>query len=136
MKNKKLYQSFHKASQKQLISSAISITRGGLGVAVAKMTLAGKLGVEISLNGLPGKTSRNDFVLFSESQGRIIVSINPKNKARFESFMKKNSFACIGYVTQQKTFITSTTVGEKATSMGKVGISQTSVEGGGKNTNT
>jgi len=105
LKNKKLYQSFHKASQKQLISSAISITRGGLGVAVAKMTLAGKLGVEISLNGLPGKTSRNDFVLFSESQGRVLVTINPKNKKEFEKIIEGNKFKLIGQVTNNQQFI-------------------------------
>ena len=35
-KNKKLYSDFFKASQKQLITSAISVTRGGIGIALVK----------------------------------------------------------------------------------------------------
>ena len=97
-KNKKLYQSFYNASQKQLISSAISINRGGLGVALVKTALAGKLGIEVSLDKLPGQISRNDFALFSESQGRMLATINTKNKKVFEEIMKGNIFKQIGQV--------------------------------------
>ena len=102
LKNKKLYSTFYKATKKQLISSAISITRGGLGVALAKTALAGKLGIEVSFNKLPGQVSRNDFALFSESQGRILVTINPKNKKGFEKIMERNSFKEIGKVTSNQ----------------------------------
>lgn len=98
LKNKKLYQSFFQATKKEIISSAISITRGGLGIALAKTTLAGKLGVEVSINNIPGQVSRSDFALFSESQGRILVTINPKNKKIFEEIMKGNQFKQIGQV--------------------------------------
>ncbi|MDO8741775.1 MAG: AIR synthase-related protein, partial [Candidatus Roizmanbacteria bacterium] len=104
-KNMKLYQSFFKASQKKLISSAISITRGGLGVALAKTALAGKLGIEVSLVNLPGQVSRNDFALFSESQGRILATINPKNKKLFEKIMKGNHFKQIGQVINSQQLI-------------------------------
>lgn len=104
-KNKKLYSDFFKASQKQLASSAISITRGGLGISLVKTALAGKLGVEISLKNLHGKISRDDFALFSESQGRILVTINPKNKLKFERCMKGNSFKEIGKVVENKKII-------------------------------
>ncbi len=104
-KNKKLYQSFYKAGQSQLISSAISITRGGLGIALVKTALAGKLGIEISLNNLPGKVSQNDFALFSESQGRILVTVNPKNKEKFEKIMKGNQFKEIGQIINNQEII-------------------------------
>jgi phosphoribosylformylglycinamidine synthase len=104
-KNKKLYSDFFKAGQSQLISSAISITRGGMGVALVKTALAGKLGIEVSLNNLPGKVSRNDFALFSESQGRILATIDPKNKSKFEKSMKGNLFREIGKVTEDKKII-------------------------------
>ncbi|KKP61590.1 MAG: Phosphoribosylformylglycinamidine synthase 2 [Candidatus Roizmanbacteria bacterium GW2011_GWC2_34_23] len=105
LKNKKLYSAFYKASQKQLISSAISITRGGLGVALAKTSLAGKLGIEISLDKLPVSVSRNDFALFSESQGRILATINPQNKKKFEKIMKGNPIKQIGQVTNNQQLI-------------------------------
>lgn len=104
-KNKKLYSAFYKASQKQLISSAISITRGGLGVALVKTSVSGKLGVEASLNKLPGKITRNDFALFSESQGRILITINPKNKKVFEKIMKGNLIKQIGQVTNNQQLV-------------------------------
>lgn len=97
-KNKKTYHVFYQAAEKNLISSAISITRGGLGVALVKTALAGKLGIEVSLDNLPGQVSRNDFALFSESQGRILVTINPKNKKLFEKIMKGNQLKQIGQV--------------------------------------
>ncbi|MBI5123574.1 phosphoribosylformylglycinamidine synthase, partial [Candidatus Roizmanbacteria bacterium] len=98
-KNKKTYQAFYQAAKKNLISSAISITRGGLGVALAKTFLAGKLGIEVSLDNLPGQISRNDFALFSESQGRLLVTVHPKNKKMFEKILKGNYFKEIGTVT-------------------------------------
>ena len=104
-KNKKLYSSFFKASQKQLISSAISITRGGLGIALTKSALSGQLGIKISLNNISVQVSRNDFALFSESQGRILITINPKNKKEFEKTMKGNQIKQIGQVISNQQLI-------------------------------
>lgn len=98
LKNKKIYQAFYQAAKKNLISSTISITRGGLGVALAKTALSGKLGIKVSLDNLPGQTSRNDFALFSESQGRFLVTVNLKNKKLFEKIMKGNQIKQIGQV--------------------------------------
>lgn len=96
---KKKYKSYHKAIKMGLIASAISVGRGGIGVALTKIALGGMLGMEISLDAIPGKTRRDDFKLFSESQGRILVTINPKNKNKFERIIKGNIFAKIGKVT-------------------------------------
>lgn len=99
--NTQLYQRLHLAIAKGLVSASVAITRGGLSVAVAKMAMAGKLGVEISLEKLPGKQDRDDIALFSESQGRAVVTINPENKKQFESLMKAVQFKLIGKVTQR-----------------------------------
>lgn len=104
-KNKKLYQFFFQATKKSSISSAISVTRGGLGIALVKTALAGKLGIEISISKLPGKVIRNDFALFSESQGRILVTINPKNKKGFEKMMKGSQFKEIGKIIEDQRII-------------------------------
>ncbi|MFA5872088.1 MAG: AIR synthase-related protein [Parcubacteria group bacterium] len=97
--NRKIYKDFFGAVQKDLATAAISIGRGGLAIALAKMAMAGKLGVEISLSCLPGEKNYDDVDLFSESQGRIIATVAPKNKERFEKAMKKNPFALVGKVT-------------------------------------
>ncbi|MBI4067001.1 phosphoribosylformylglycinamidine synthase [Candidatus Gottesmanbacteria bacterium] len=103
-KNKKLYHTVYKCTQKGLIASSISITRGGLGIALAKKAMGGMLGLNINLANLPGKFSHNSSALFSESQGRIIVTIAPDNKKTFESLLKGNSFTQIGSVSKNDTF--------------------------------
>ena len=107
LKNKKLYKAFHKCLTNGLIASAISVGRGGLGVALAKISMGGILGINVSLKKIAGEINRNDYVLFSESQGRIIVTINPANKKIFEKTMKGNAFFLIGEVTNNNEFIVS-----------------------------
>lgn len=97
-KNRKLYKALHQAMKKQLVASAISVGLGGLGVALVKTAIAGGHGLNVSLQKLPGTASRDDFAFFSESQGRIVVSINPKNKKTFEKILKGNAYAQIGIV--------------------------------------
>ncbi|HSW48481.1 MAG TPA: AIR synthase-related protein [Candidatus Saccharimonadales bacterium] len=100
-KNLKLYKAYFNAAQKNLVASAISINRGGLGIALAKTAISGMLGANIKLNNLPGNSKRDDFSLYSESQGRILVSINPKNKNEFEKIMNDTIYSEIGVVTEK-----------------------------------
>ena len=104
-KNKRLYRALSKCIKEELVAASQSIGRGGLALALTKMAMAGKLGAKISLKSLPGKFSRSDFALFSETQGRIIVTINPKNKNKFEQIMDNNIFAKLGKVTNKKIII-------------------------------
>ncbi len=97
-KNLNIYKAYSEAMEEGLIASAIGVNRGGLSVALAKMAIAGKLGVNISLKDLPGKVDHNQKALFSESTGRILLTINPENKSKFESIMKGVKFAQIGEV--------------------------------------
>jgi len=101
----KLYQALARAIKKELVASAISITRGGLAIALAKTAMAGNLGINISLKNLTGNFSRNDFALFSQSASRIIISINPKNRKNFEKIFHHLSFAQVGKVTRKKRII-------------------------------
>ncbi|PIS15981.1 phosphoribosylformylglycinamidine synthase [Candidatus Roizmanbacteria bacterium CG09_land_8_20_14_0_10_41_9] len=98
-KNLKLYKAFSQCAKKNLIASAISVNRGGIGVALAKSAIAGMLGIDVSLKSVPGAVFRVDFALFSESQGRIVATVNPKNKKTFEKNMKGVPHAVIGKVT-------------------------------------
>lgn len=98
-KNKKTYKALYRCIQREIITSSISVSRGGLGIALAKTAIAGMLGVDISLTNLPGEVKQDDFALFSESQGRIVVSINPKNKKQFEKLMKNIPHSLLGLVT-------------------------------------
>ncbi len=101
-KNKRSYKAFSICTDKELIASSISIGRGGLAVALARSSLAGKLGVDVSIEKISKENISNDHVLFSESQGRILVSISPKNKERFENTLKGNPFTLIGKVSKDE----------------------------------
>lgn len=93
-KNKRLYQAVAKAINKRLIASSISVTRGGLGIALAKSAMASGLGLKINL-------INNGYSLFSESSGRVMVTVNPKNKAEFEKIMAGNFYQLVGKVIRE-----------------------------------
>ncbi len=98
-----LYRAYYSAINKGLIASGISIERGGLGVALTKSALGGGLGCDIDLNLVPVKeVNRPDTILFSESQGRFLVSVNPAKKEEFEKEFATLPFSMIGRVVENK----------------------------------
>ncbi len=100
-KNKKLYQAFYQGIQKNLIASSISLKQGGLGVALVKKAIGGMLGITIDLKQICTNVNRDDIALYSESQGRILVTIAAENKTAFEKIFEENSFALVGKVTKE-----------------------------------
>ena len=109
--NKDLYQSLSKAIDNELVASAISVGIGGLGVALAKTAIGGRLGMEIDLAEVPiihnsECGSRADYLLFSETQGRFVVTINPDYKEKFEKIMGESGGWCekIGVVRRDDCF--------------------------------
>lgn len=105
LKNKKLYSALFSAIDNRLVASSIGIGKGGLAVALSKMAIGGKLGLQINVAKLQGRVYRNDCSLFSESHGRIVVAIAPENKDAFELAMKGNAYAQIGVVTKDEKVI-------------------------------
>ncbi|MFA6383294.1 MAG: AIR synthase-related protein [Parcubacteria group bacterium] len=100
-KNKKIYADLCRCIQRELVASSVSVGRGGIAVALLKTAMAGKLGVDVALAKIPGNVLQNDLALFSESQGRIIVTVSPKNQKEFEKKMKGNKAELIGKVTNK-----------------------------------
>jgi phosphoribosylformylglycinamidine synthase len=92
------------------VASCISIERGGLGVAAAKSALAGMYGIELNLGEMKERdVLRNDIILYSESQGRFLVSVNPSLQNEFEECFKGLPLAKIGRVRDdQRVIITGT----------------------------
>ena len=86
------------ATDKCLIASCHDCSEGGLGVAIAEMAFAGGLGADIQLDAVPlGEAiERNDFILFSESNSRFIIEVEPRNQKKFEALMKGQNTALIG----------------------------------------
>lgn len=97
--NKKIYLRFYKAIQKEIVASAISVERGGIAVALSKMAIASGLGLDISLKKV---FSDEAAALFSESQGRILVTVAPENKEKFEKVMSDSKISLLGKVTEEK----------------------------------
>ncbi|MFA6257446.1 MAG: AIR synthase-related protein [Candidatus Paceibacterota bacterium] len=103
-KNIKTYRALEKAIQKELIVSAMSVNSGGLAIALAKACVGGMVGCNVSLDPI-GKIYGVDVKLFSESQGRILVSVNPKNILGFEKLMKNIFYAKLGKVAKDSKFV-------------------------------
>jgi phosphoribosylformylglycinamidine synthase len=96
-----LYRVFAKAVRMEIFASAHGIYRGGLGVHLALTAMAGGLGMEVELAAVPTRAPlRDDQLLYSESAGRFIVSIDPKHQAVFEKLFEGYPVAKIGHVTQ------------------------------------
>jgi phosphoribosylformylglycinamidine synthase len=74
------YQHLFDAISHGLVASAFPVTHGGLAVALAKVAIAGSLGMDITIPG----DRRPDYYLFSETLGRFVVTIAPDNKRAFE----------------------------------------------------
>ena len=85
--------------QSGIISSCHDCSDGGLAVALAETALAGGLGMNIDLNFVPyrGK-KRNDYILFSETASRFVVTIHPAAQRQLEKIMAGNIIREIGFV--------------------------------------
>ncbi|MEJ5304894.1 MAG: phosphoribosylformylglycinamidine synthase subunit PurL [Ignavibacteria bacterium] len=80
---KKTIDTLLKAIRSGLIKSAHDVSDGGLAVALAEccvMNPKKKVGAEISLK----IDFRKDFYLFSESQSRFVVTVDPEDQIQFE----------------------------------------------------
>jgi phosphoribosylformylglycinamidine synthase len=102
-KGKRLMDVLSGAAERGLVRACHDLSEGGIGVAAAEMAFAGGLGMVIHLGQVPlGETmNRNDYVLFSESNTRLLVEVAPRDKPQFERMMIGVDFAVIGHVTNK-----------------------------------
>ena len=94
----KLWDTVIEANKASLLEAAKDVNVGGIAIALAKMSVVGKIGVEasISLN-----ESRD---IFSESLSRAIVEVKPENCSKFEELanVKDINISKIGLVQGNK----------------------------------
>jgi phosphoribosylformylglycinamidine synthase len=99
----RLYRAFYQAIKAGVIASSISVGLGGLASAFVKKCLAGELGAEIDLKYVATDGDLADWqILFSESQSRFVVSVNPALRAEFENFFADFNLRLVGKVTAEK----------------------------------
>jgi phosphoribosylformylglycinamidine synthase II len=87
---------------KGLVVSCHDCSEGGLAVALAEMAFAGGLGIEANLLGLPRSPDcwRTDAQLFSESNSRYLVEVEPD---KFDAFAKLMLNLPLGQIGKVKT---------------------------------
>ena len=102
-KAKPLYEDLSKAIDTGLVSSAHVLTLGGLGVGLALIAFGGMLGLEVHLSKVPvDHVSKDSEVLFSESNGRFLVTVPQEKREDFEAIMSENACTLIGRVIADK----------------------------------
>jgi phosphoribosylformylglycinamidine synthase II len=100
---RRTYYNLTKALDEGIIKSCHDLSEGGLAVAAAEMAFAGGYGLELDLRSVPNKTvSRNDFLLFSESNSRFLIEIAEQDRSEFEELIRNKSCASIGKVTKNE----------------------------------
>jgi len=111
---KERYHQLHGAIMKGLIASCHDCSDGGLGIALAESAFAGGFGMEVDLRKVPAEgIDRDDYLLFSESQSRFVVTVHPEKKDAFIAMMKGITLGEIGRVIEGKDFIVTGLKGKK-----------------------
>jgi phosphoribosylformylglycinamidine synthase len=100
---KAAFDALSRASAKGLVRAMHDCSDGGLGVACAEMAFAGGLGMECFLSEVPYEPSRpdarrDDFILFSESNSRLVVEVAKEHRVAFERQLAGIPFGVIGCV--------------------------------------
>ena len=103
------------ATEKGLIRSCHDCSEGGLAVATAEMSFAGGYGMELDLSLVPidEGVGRDDIILFSESNTRFIVEVQPRNQKEFEGAIEGVPYGCIGKVVENDVFTILSQSGKK-----------------------
>ena len=98
------YRALGRALDKEFAASCASIGLGGLGTALAKTAIAGDLGLDVDLTCVPldGDVGRDDFILFSETMGRVLITVDEASIDAFARIMEGHNFAVIGHVTDER----------------------------------
>ncbi len=97
----KLGRAVSAALDQELLASVCVVSRGGLAYALCRMAMASELGLDLSLDAL-GDGFSSLSKLFSESTGRLVVSLDPKRQSEFEQMMEGVPCSLLGKVQAKK----------------------------------
>lgn len=101
--NRALYTRLADAIAQGLVASAHDCSDGGLAVALAESAFAGGWGMEVDLAKLAPLD--NISALFSESQGRLVVTVPKAHAAAFEAVLQGSPVTRLGHVTPEERFL-------------------------------
>jgi len=96
------YRALHSAIAAGLVQSAHDLSEGGVAVALAEMALSGRLGATVDLQPVSATLSAAPL-LFSESNGRLLVEVTPEDAAAFEATLAGTTCVRVGVVEDSPT---------------------------------
>ncbi len=100
------YRALEKAIRMGFVRSAHDVSDGGIGVTLAESAFAGGLGAEIDLALVPqAGVFRDDYILFSESQSRFVVTIKQEHAGSVDKLFRSLPYGVIGKVTKEPRFV-------------------------------
>jgi phosphoribosylformylglycinamidine synthase len=100
-----VYKALSNAIEEGLVESAHYVSDGGLAVAFAECAIRHNVGAELDLARIAKTTEDRVALLFSESAGRLIVSVKHENTPKFESLMQRAVCTKAGRVRGDRRFI-------------------------------
>jgi phosphoribosylformylglycinamidine synthase subunit PurSL len=89
--------------QQSLLRSCHAVSMGGLGVGIARMFMAGHLGLDVDLSQVPshGQIENDLILLYSETCSRFLLTIDPCQQSKFESLLSAQDFSLLGQVSKE-----------------------------------
>jgi phosphoribosylformylglycinamidine synthase subunit PurSL len=97
-----LYRKLHEAVKQGLVTAAHDLSEGGLAVALAEMAFSGERGAHVELARVTREGRCDDrSLLFSESNGRLLVSVPASFEASFERLLAGEPYARVGESTEE-----------------------------------
>lgn len=96
----KVFRAVHQAIESGLVRACHDLSEGGLAVAAAEMSLAGHKGADLDLREVQQQSGLSDpaVTLFSESNSRFLVEVEPANRKAFEDLFAGLPLSQIGTV--------------------------------------
>ncbi len=80
------------------VRSCHDLSDGGLAISISEMSFSGGLGAELNLEKVPSSINRDDFLLFSESNGRFLVEVPEGKATEFENLAEECVCSRVGKV--------------------------------------
>ncbi len=81
------FQKIHEVIKAGLVRSCHDLSEGGLAAAASEMAIAGRLGLDIDLEGIDASGLSDLVLLYSESNTRFLVETTAENAEDFEKVM-------------------------------------------------
>ena len=98
------YKGLEQAINQELLASVHGVYRGGLAVHLALKAMAAGLGIEVDLTAVAAEASHR-VALYSESAGRLLVSVAPADREAFENLMSGQPLTLLGLVRADDQFV-------------------------------